>query len=186
MGTLVDRLEVGKRFRVATHSDAMLASSCVVGLAALDALNLRVTTENHVYRVERLPSASVGHTLSVDATTARLAALRLHSAHFRHQPEGRGTGFVAVQGKSKPGVGQWRSGARVQITRLRAAGDKTGDLGRGLLMDDLEVGASARFAIDDGASLVTSPVRSLQCLAAGAVQVVTGNSTYRFDLLHCE
>jgi len=104
VGTLVDRLEVGKRFRVATRSNAKLASSAVIRLDALDAENIRVTTENHVYRVERLASASSGQTLSVDAMTARLAALRLHSARFRHLKGGQGTGFVVVQGESKPGA----------------------------------------------------------------------------------
>jgi hypothetical protein len=74
----------------------------------------------------------------------------------------------------------------VRVTRIRGANlldDEVGDLGCALLLDDLAMGEPARFSFSSGSTVVTSPVCGLEKLGAGAVQLVTRNSTYRFELV---
>ena len=52
-----------------------------------------------------------------------------------------------------------------------------------MLLQDVAVGSPVRFALDEGASVATSPVRGIERLGPRAVQVVTRNTTYRFDLV---
>jgi pyridoxal/pyridoxine/pyridoxamine kinase len=62
-------------------------------------------------------------------------------------------------------------------------GDEVGDLGSAVLLDDLAMGEPARFSLSSGSTVVTSPVRGLEKLGVRAVQLVTRNSTYRFELI---
>jgi|GEM_PF-3467113 len=192
LGTLIDRLEVGKSFRVSTSGEALLATSSVRAIEAVGPGAVQVRTERSLYRLERLPSArGAGHTLSVEATTARLASLRMRRRRIPTRPaaqggEGRETAFVSLQSAPGPRAGRWCAGARIRVTRLRVLGgppQQVGELGEGVLLDDLEAGCPARFSVEEGPCLVTSPVRSLHRMGARSVQAVTGNSTYRFDLL---
>ncbi len=96
------------------------------------------------------------------------------------------TASSQVSTPAKPGGGSFSSGSEVMVTRVRTGDallEACGALGKAKLLDDLRIGASARFALDDGSTIATSPVRSLERTGATRVQFATGNSTYRFDLL---
>lgn len=73
---------------------------------------------------------------------------------------------------------------RVRITLVATRlprGDRLGEVGCGVLIDRLAIGAPLRIAVDGAPVLVTSPVRGLQRLGHDSVQVATSNSVYRLE-----
>jgi hypothetical protein len=113
----------------------------------------------------------------LDDTQRRLAAL----LKCRRVGETHPTGSVAVRTPAKRGARSFCSGASIRVIQLRG-GPELGDLGRGCLLDDVAIGAPLRFSIEDGPAVVTSPVVSVGRIGARSIQVVAGNSIYRFDL----
>lgn len=74
----------------------------------------------------------------------------------------------------------------VRVTRVRSQGvlsDRPGTMGQGRLVVALCVGQALRVQLDqeDSPALVTSPVRGMERIGPGVVQVVTQNSVYRLE-----
>ncbi len=183
-GTLVDVLEIGSPIQICLGAKT-LRTTPLAAIVPLDANAIEIRTANHSYRLVR-PSPARAELMAT--TRGRLEQLR---ARGRRDPSARrlqtgltGTGNVATPRQA--GSGAFCSGAPVRVTRVRtddAILEACGSLGAGRLLDDLRIGACARFSLDDGSTLATSPVRSLQRMGPTRVQVATGNSIYRFDLL---
>ena len=199
-GTLIDRLAVGEHLRVVVDGSPTLATSAVHRLERRGDEAFEVETANRVYLLEREPAvteAEVRRGVSENMRPLNQLLLRVRigvaglagriTANQR-MPLGDQdfTRSVSLASAPKPGAGLFPSGVRVRVTRIRAGdfqGDEKGDLGSALLLDDLAVGESARFSLDSGPTVATSPVCGLEKLGARAVQLVTRNSTYRFDLI---
>lgn len=80
--------------------------------------------------------------------------------------------------------GAFGAGARIRVTRVRTQGSEGGasSLGPGSLIEAVGVGQPVRFQPENGSpALVTSPVRGMERIGPGVVQVVTGNSVYRLE-----
>lgn len=181
-GTLIDCLEEGARVRMSV-AGSTLRTSPLQEIVLIDARTVEIRTANRTYRLSK--PVDGGRPELMEATRQRLDHLRARA----HRARRTGTGFTGsgnVATPPKPGAGTFCSGSRVRVTRIRGAdgiSEQNGSLGVARLLDDLQIGASARFALDDGATIATSPVRSLERLGPSSLQFATGNSTYRFDLL---
>jgi hypothetical protein len=197
---LIDRLAVGEHLRVVVDGRPTLSTSAVHRLERRGDEAIEVETANSVYLLEcegapteaevRRGGPENRRHLSQLLLRARLGLAGLAGRVTASQQAPLGdqdcTRSVSLASAPKPGAGLFCSGARVRVTRIRAGefqGDERGDLGSALLLDDLAVGESARFSLDSGPTVATSPVRGLEKLGARAVQLVTRNSTYRFDLM---
>ena len=185
VGTLVDLLEAGKSFRLSTGSGGLVATSALRGVAVVAPDVVEARTENSVYRLQKVQTDVVPSRKNAEAVTQRLAMIRKRRAQLGATSHGA-TGTVAVATPPKLGAGPFASGMRVRVTKIRAADpmtDTKGPLGDATLLDDLEVGAPARFALDGEGAVVTSDIRSMERLGPNAVQVATRNTSYRFERL---
>lgn len=183
-GTLVDCLEEGARVRISVGG-ATLRTSELQEVVPIDAHTVEIRTSSRSYRLSKPLDGERPQLM--EATRQRLNHLRARArkAGFHRTA----TGFTAsgnVATPPKPGAGTFCSGARVRVTRIRGGdgiSEQNGSLGVARLLDDLQIGQSARFALDDGPTIATSAVRGLERLGPSSLQFATGNSTYRFDLL---
>jgi len=184
-GTLVDKIEVGSRVQISLSGNT-LRTSPITEVREIGRGSLEIITANRTYRITR--DAGARPELA-EATRQRLDQLRAMTRKGPRPPGRAATGMTSsgqVSTPAKPGGGSFSSGSEVMVTRVRTADallEACGALGKAKLLDDLRVGASARFALDDGSTIATSPVRSLERTGATRVQFSTGNSIYRFDLL---
>lgn len=181
-GTLIDSLEVGKRIRISVAGQT-LTTSLVVAIEPVGDEAFVLRTENRVYRVQRLGNRAEDR---LAATEHRLQRLRARArGGDTHNATGF-TGAVTLAGPAKPAFGSFNAGSRIHVTRIRG-GDPivspNGSLGAARLLDDLDIGVCARFALESGATVATSPICGLQRLGPTRIQATTINSTYRFDLL---
>ncbi|MCP3984948.1 MAG: hypothetical protein GY723_11200 [bacterium] len=181
-GTLIDSLEVGKRIRISLEGQTLTTTE----VQAIEPTGNEVyvlRTENRVYRVQRLGQRTEDR---MATTRHRLEMLRGRSRNCSTRNATGLTNAATVATPPKPGFGSFSAGSRIHVTRIRG-GDPlvspNGSLGLARLLDDLEIGACARFALDEGATMATSSIRGLQRLGPSSIQATTGNSTYRFDLL---
>ncbi len=183
-GTLMDQLELGARIQISLGGK-VLRTSPLSAVTPIDENTVEIQTANRSYRLVRATGAN---RQLMEATRKRLDELRARS----RRPGGRArmetgltsTGQVATPAKRS--AGSFCSGADVRVTRIRGADallEANGILGRGKLLDDVAIGACARFSLEDGSTIATSPVRSMERLGTMAVQISTGNSTYRLDLV---
>lgn len=197
-GNLIDRLTVGEHFRVVIDGHPTLTTSAVCRLERRGDDAIEVETANSVYLLER-EGAEAEARRAVVETTHRLNELVLRARLGPAGLSGRiaagprtslrdqdSTRSVSLASAPRPGAGLFHAGVRIRVTRIRGGDlfdDEVGDLGSALLLDDLAMGEPARFSLSSGPTVVTSPVRGLEKLAVRAVQLVTRNSTYRFDLI---
>jgi hypothetical protein len=168
IGQLLDPLQIGAVFRVATRSGAALVTSPVVVVGTENADTVTATTEHCTYRLERLAGSPRGRLDLSDLSAT-----------------GGGTRGIALADAPVPGPGGFASGVRVRATRVGDGAGPDGScrlLGRGKLLAPVSVGASLRFAVDGGISMVTSPVRRLEELSEGRLRVTTTNTTYQLEL----
>lgn len=199
-GILIDHIVVGEHLRVVIDKGPTLTTSTVQRLESGGREAVEVETANSVYLLEREcgfgeAKAAGGVTDTLRRLNKLLLRTRLGVAGLAGTVVGLtgpplgdrdSTQTVALASAPKPGPGLFHSGVTIGVTRIRGGdriGDELRDLGTALLLDDLAVGEPARFSLLSGSTIVTSPVRGLEKLGAGAVQVVTRNSTYRFDLV---
>ncbi|MCP5057529.1 MAG: hypothetical protein GY937_12510 [bacterium] len=181
-GTLIDSLEVGKRIRISVEGQTLTTKEVLtIEPVGNEAYVLR--TENRVYRVQRRGRSTEDR---MAETQHRLQDLRARTRSGNTRNQTGFTGAVTVATAPKPGFGSFSAGSRIHVTRIRG-GDPlltpNGSLGAARLLDDLEIGSCARFALDEGATVATSAIRGLQRLGPSSIQAATSNSTYRFDLL---
>lgn len=182
-GTLIDSLEIGKRIRISLDGQT-LTTTTVEAIESVGNEAFVLRTENRVYRVQRVGQRTEDR---MAATQHRLA--KLH-ARARRGDTRNATGFTGAvtvaAAPQKVSFGSFSAGSRIHVTRIRG-GDPlitpNGSLGAARLLDDLDIGACARFALDEGATVATSPICGLQRLGPTSIQATTSNSTYRFDLL---
>jgi hypothetical protein len=199
-GTLIDRLSVGEHFRVVVDGDPTLTTSAVYRLERRGDEAIEVETANSVYLLEREGTdvraearrgvAETMRRLNQLVLRARLgvAGLSGRIAAGRRTPlrDQDFTRSVSLASAPRPGAGLFHSGVTIRVTRIRGGNlldDEVGDLGSALLLDDLAMGEPARFSLSSGSTVVTSPVHGLEKLGVRAVQLVTRNSTYRFELI---
>jgi len=181
-GTLIDSLEVGKRIRISVAGQT-LTTSLVEAIEPVGDEAFVLRTENRVYRVQRIGNRPEDR---LAATEHRLQRLRAR-AHRGETHNATGfTGAVTLAGPAKPAFGSFSAGSRIHVTRIRGGdgmASPNGSLGAARLLDDLDIGACARFAVEGGGTVATSPICGVQRLGPTSIQATTINSTYRFDLL---
>jgi hypothetical protein len=199
-GTLIDRLAVGEHFRVAVDGQPTLTTTAVRRLEHHGDKVVEIETINSVYRLEReCADTEANCRKGITGTVRRLSQLvlraRLRAAGHSSRDDGKRssardepdhTQSVSLASAPSPGAGPFHSGVAIRVTRIRGGdrlGSERGDLGSALLLDDLAMGEPARFSLESGATIVTSPVRGVERIGARAVQLVTRNSTYRFELI---
>jgi hypothetical protein len=199
-GILIDQLAVGEHFRVVIDGRPTLTTSAVQRLQHRGDRTIEVETANSVYHLEReCNDGEEGWRRGVTSTMRRLNKLVLRAhigatelsgqiAEGEEPPlEGQGpTRSVALASAPRPGTGLFHSGVRIRVTRIRGGDrlcDEARDLGSALLLDDLTMGEPTRFSLQSGPTVLTSPVRGLEKIGTRAVQLVTRNSTYRFELI---
>ncbi len=199
-GILIDRLAVGEHFRVVIDGRPTLTTSAVQRLEHSDDRAVEVETANSVYHLElECAGGEEEWRKGVTCTVQRLNKLVLRARIGSTRPSGgvspeeesapgdqQPTRSVSLASAPRPGAGIFHSGVTIRVTRIRGAdhlSDDRRDLGSALLLDDLTMGEPARFSLQSGPTVVTSPVRGLEKLGARAVQLVTRNSTYRFELI---
>jgi hypothetical protein len=197
-GTLIDRLAVGEHFRVVIDGQPTLTTSSICRIERRGDEAIEVETANSVYLLER-GGARTKARQGVAETICRLKYLVLR-AHVgvaglsKRTAAGQGTSpldedstrSVSLVSSPRPGAGLFHAGVTIRVMRIRGGGllgDDVGDLGSAMLLDDLAMGEPARFSLSSGPTVVTSPVRGLEKLGVRAVQLVTRNSTYRFELI---
>jgi hypothetical protein len=200
-GTLIDRLVVGEHFRVAIDGQPTLTTSPICRLEHRGDQAIEVQTANSVYLVEREgaeaePAQRAAETMRrlghlVLRARVRAAALsgRIAAGERTSLPDQDSTRSVSLASAPDPGAGPFHSGVAIRVTRIRGGdrlGCETGELGTALLLDDLTMGEPARFSLSSGSTMVTSPVCGLETLGLRAVQLVTRNSTYRFELIRTD
>jgi hypothetical protein len=198
-GMLIDQLAVGRHFRVVIDGQPTLSTSAVQRLQSRADGSIEIETANSVYLLEsEAPGAGVEAEKSIADTTRRLNRLVLRGRFTTAALPGAAavgecpacgmhdsTRSVSLAAAPKPGAGPFHSGVAIRVTRIRARdrpGGEVGDLGSGVLLDDLTMGEPARFSLSQGPTIATSPVRGLETLSGRSVQLVTRNSIYRFEL----
>lgn len=200
LGILIDRLAVGEHFRVVIDGRPTLTTSAVQRLEHRGDRAVEVETANSVYHLERERADEEeewkrGVTCTMQRLNKLVRRARIGStgssgrvdAEENPAPGDQApTRSVSLASAPRPGAGIFHSGVTIRVTRIRGADrlvDETRDLGSALLLDDLTMGEPARFSLQSGPTVVTSPVRGLEKIGALAVQLVTRNSTYRFELV---
>ncbi len=187
IGRLLERLMPGARLRVgfgAAASQVML-STPVLEVEALGPKVVRVATDNHAYQLSRLngerprPKDALGRLADLRARTRPVATARAKG-------DDDATGLVDSAAAPRPAAaaGAFAAGARVRVTKVSSRErdlESRRELGLGHLLDALEIGSCARFSVDEGPTVATSPIRGVQRLGARALLVVTANTSYRFE-----
>ena len=200
LGILIDQLAVGEHFRVVIDGRPTLTTTAVRRLEHRGDQVIEVETANSVYHLElECTDGEERWGRGVNCTVHRLNRLVLRARIGATEPSGRiaaapeaqrdeqdPTRFVSLASAPRPGAGLFHSGVSIRVTRIRGADhllSEARDLGSALLLDDLTMGEAARFSLQSGPTVVTSPVRGLERIGTRAVQLVTRNSTYRFELI---
>jgi hypothetical protein len=199
-GILIDQLAVGEHFRVVIDGRPTLITSAVQRLEHRVDQAIEVETANSVYLLERECSDTEGgRRRGVTRTMRRLNKLVLRARIGATGLSGRisageespledqdPTRSVSLASAPRPGAGLFHSGVMIRVTRIRGRDhlcNEARDLGSALLLDDLTMGEPARFSLQSGPTVLTSPLRGLERIGTRAVQLVTRNSTYRFELI---
>ena len=166
IGRLVDRLEVGERFRIQLSDADAIEPSAVSELRRIDPRTLEVRTAHARYELRRIDGAPpraaasfVPQPADADDTTGRRLEL---------------TGQIQldVAPTARPGV--FEEGAAVEVRKPATAGGP-GEIG--VLLGDLDPGEPLRISMPHGV-ISTSAIDRVVEKEAGRVVVFTSNSTY--------
>ncbi len=181
VGSLLDHLVVGEPFRVSTRGGYALVTTPVAALRVHGEDLVQARTAHATYELHRVDAPPDDAHAPSDVDSDFVTDVR---PAMRSDDHVEATGTVALASAPTPGAGPFCAGALVQAIRLgdRGDADEYRSLGTGHLLDPVEVGGALRFALVDGASMVTSPVRTLERVAPGILRVSTANTVYQLEL----
>jgi hypothetical protein len=198
-GRLVDELAVGRPLRIEVEWGPALVTSPVRSLQHIGQSLVQVDTLNSIYRLEKTAasettsSAAQGRSEVAEQGTSEAAAQGAPEASPPEPAVGVGeeasddaTGYVALTELAEPEDAVFAPGTRVRILRRKSAGPSGESfevVGSGQVLDLLETGASARLAVENGPSFVTSPLQKIRLLDLHLIEFETKNSVYRLERL---
>jgi hypothetical protein len=176
LGELTARLEVGNPIQIrleAGHGGRVLAATTCLRIEVVGPDTVRIATRNHRYELRR-----VAGSLSGRPAPSRPAPPT--SASTPNDDTADRTQVLSVLDWPEPAPGRFETGARVRLAQQRDG--ETRGLGIAVLLTDLVAGECASFGIE-GRVLATSAVRSVIQRDESTVEIATGNSTYRLELV---
>lgn len=175
LGELTARLEVGNPIQIrldAGNGGRVLAATTCLRIEVVGPDTVRIATRNHRYELRRVAGSLSGPPSSRPAPHPSPATTS-EELHDRTQ-------VLSVLDWPEPAPGRFATGARVRLAQQREG--ETRELGFAVLLADLVAGESASFGIE-GRIVATSAVRSVVQRDESTVEIATGNSTYRLELV---
>lgn len=182
LGELTARLEVGNPIQIrldAGHGGRVLAATTCLRIEVVGPDTVRIATRNHRYELRRVAGSLSGSAPSRPSPSAGNA--NTNSSHAGEL--GDRTQVLSVLDWPEPAPGRFETGARVRLLQQRDG--ESHPLGLAVLLSDLVAGESASFSVE-GRVVATSAVRSVIQRDESTVEIATGNSTYRLELLRSD